>query len=127
MKAWTMTLWLTAAFTTTSQAAAALQQKIPDAPRLEQVESISAIRRLHSWTVVDEHTLIIWASPRQPYLIRLFRPSRELKFAHSIGVTSFGSRIHARFDSVEVEGFSYPIREIYRLSRDEAKALEMRS
>ena len=39
-----------------------------------------------------------------------------------IVVTSFGSRIHARFDSVEIRGFSYPIREIYKLSRDDAKA-----
>jgi hypothetical protein len=94
---------------------------------LEQVDSIPALTRLHSWSVVDDDTLIVWTSPFEPYLVELFRPSRELKFAWSIGVTSFGSRIHARFDSVEVDGFSYPIREIYKLSRDDAEAWSERS
>ena len=94
---------------------------------LEPVDSIPALRRLHSWTVIDDDTLIVWSSPFDPYLVELFRPSRDLKFAWSIGVTSFGSRIHAKFDSVEVGGFSYPIREIYKLSRDDAKALSEQS
>lgn len=96
------------------------------APRLaslEPVASIPALSRLHSWTVIDDDTLIIWSSPFDPYLVELFRPSRDLRFAWSIGVTSLGSRIHAKFDSVKVGGFSYPIREIYKLSRDDAKAL----
>ena len=94
---------------------------------LVPVESIPSFGRLHSWSVVDDDSLIIWATPFRPYLVELFRPSPELKFAVSIGVTSFGSRIHARFDSVEVDGFSYPIRRIYEMSRDEAKALQARS
>ena len=98
------------------------ERDLPLVTSLEQVDSIPALGRLHSWNVIDDDTLIVWASPSKPYLVELFRPSRELKFAWAIGVTSFGSRIHAKFDSVEVEGFSYPIREIYKLSRDDAKA-----
>lgn len=98
------------------------ERGLPLVTSLEQVDSIPALTRLHSWNVIDDDTLIVWASPSKPYLVELFRPSRELKFAWSIGVTSFGSRIHAKFDSVEVEGFSYPIREIYKLSRDDAEA-----
>lgn len=94
---------------------------------LVPVDSIPALGRLHSWSVVDNETLIIWATPSRPYLVELFRPSPELKFAVGIGVTSFGSRIHARFDSVEVGGFSYPIRRIYQMSRDEAEALKATS
>jgi hypothetical protein len=94
---------------------------------LVPVDSIPALGRLHSWSVVDDETLIIWAGPSRPYLIELFRPSPELRFALSIGVTSFGSRIHARFDSVEVDGFSYPIRRIYQMSRNEAEALKATS
>lgn len=128
MKARTIALLLAAAFTTTGQAAIATpQRELPVAQTLEPVQSIPAIGRLHRWSVVDDDTLIIWAGPRQPYLVRLFRPSPELKFALAIGVTSFGNRIHARFDSVEVEGFSYPIREIYRMSRVEAETLQARS
>jgi hypothetical protein len=98
------------------------ERDFPLVTSLEPVDSIPAMTRLHSWSVVDDDTLIVWTSPSRPYLVQLYRPSRELKFAWSIGVTSFGSRIHARFDSVQVDGFSYPIREIYKLSRDDAKA-----
>lgn len=98
------------------------QDGIPLLSSLEPVDSIPAMTRLHSWSVVDDDTLVVWTTPFRPYLVELFRPSRELKFAWSIGITSFGSRIHAKFDSVEVDGFSYPIREIYKLSRDDAKA-----
>ena len=87
-----------------------------------RVDSMPA-GRLHGFSVVSDDTLIVWTSPRKAYLVRLFRPSRELKFASAVGMTSFDSRIHARFDAVEVNGWSYPIREIYELSRDDAKTL----
>ena len=95
----------------------------PPAADFARIDSVPAGRRLHGFDVVSDDTLIVWTTPRKPYLVRLFRPSRELRFASTIGVTSFGNRIHARFDAVEVNGFSYPIREIHELSRDEAKTL----
>ena len=105
----------------------AVAERAPRVVSLVPVDSIPALGRLHSWSVVDNERLIIWAAPSRPYLVELFRPSPELRFALSIGVTSFGSRIHARFDSVEVDGFSYPIRRIYQMSRDEAEALKATS
>ena len=115
---------LLCAFATAGIGAPAGQEPIePRAARdFARVDSVPA-GRLHGFSVISEDTLIVWTTPRKPYLVRLFRPSRELKFATAIGVTSFGNRIHARFDAVEVNGFSYPIREIYQLSRDEAKTL----
>ncbi|MBN1239825.1 MAG: hypothetical protein JXB36_15080 [Gammaproteobacteria bacterium] len=100
---------------------------VPQVTSLEPVDSIPALRRLHSWHAVDNDTLIVWSSPFDPYLVELFRPSHDLKFAWTIGITSFGSRIHAKFDAVEVGGFSYPISRIYKLSRDDAKALAKHS
>src|SRR5690606_5655082 len=94
---------------------------------LVPVESIPAFGRLHSWSVIDDDRLIIWATPFRPYLVELYMPSPDLRFAVSIGVTLFRSRIHARFDSVEVDGFSYPIRRIYELSRNDAEALKATS
>jgi len=91
---------------------------------LVPVDSIPALGRLHSWSVIDDDRLIIWATPSRPYLVELLMPSPDLRFAISIGVTSFGSRIHARFDSVEVDGFRYPIRRIYALSREDAESLK---
>jgi hypothetical protein len=89
----------------------------------EQVKSITAFRGLHSWSAIDENTLIVWANAFDPYLVHLKHPSRDLRFAHVIGITQFGSQIHAKFDSVQVDGFRYPIGEIYKLSRDEARQL----
>jgi len=88
---------------------------------LEEVDSIPTLTRPDSWSAVDDETLIVWATPFDPYLVKLFRPSPDLKFAQAIGVTSFGSRIYAKFDSVKIAGFSYPIRGIYKLTRADAK------
>lgn len=113
-----------AMFATTAGAApeAEIERDLPLVTSLEPVDSIPALTRLHSWSVIDDDTLILWTSPFRPYLVELFRPSPELKFAWAIGVTSFGSQIHAKFDSVEVDGFRYPIRQIYKMSREDARA-----
>ncbi|HEX7080671.1 MAG TPA: DUF6491 family protein [Gammaproteobacteria bacterium] len=103
------------------------QHDFPLVTSLEPVDSIPALTRLHSWNVVDDDTLILWATPFKPYLVELSFPSPDLRFAWAIGVTSFGSRIHARFDSVRIDGFNYPIREIYELSREQAEAFTERS
>lgn len=90
-------------------------------PSLEAVDHIPALRRLHSWQAVDRDSLIIWATPFTPYLVRLDRPSPELRFTQAIGVSEFGGRVHSRFDSVYIAGLNYRIAEIYRLSREDAK------
>lgn len=91
------------------------------APEAEQVESFTMLTRPHSWTPVDEDTVIVWATAFRPYLIELAFPSHELRWADVIGVTSFGSRVYAKFDSVKVDGFRYPIDAIYELTREEAR------
>ena len=90
---------------------------------LEPVDHIPALRRLHSWHAVDNESLIVWATAFDPYLVRLDRPSPDLKYARSIGVSEFAGRVHSRFDSIYIAGLNYRISEIYRLSRDDAKAL----
>jgi hypothetical protein len=89
----------------------------------EQVKSITAFGGLHSWSVIDNDTLIVWANAFRPYLVELKYPSHDLRFTNAIGVTQFGSQIHARFDSVQVRGLRYPIGAIYKLSREEARQL----
>jgi Family of unknown function (DUF6491) len=89
----------------------------------EQVDSIPMLTRPHSWTALDNDTLIVWATPFQPYLVELAFPSHDLRFDHAIGLTQSGSRVYAKFDAVKVRGFRYPIDSIYKLTRDEAKNL----
>ena len=89
----------------------------------EEVDSFTLFTRPHSWTPIDDDSVIVWATPFQPYLVELAFPSHDLRFASAIGVTSFGSRVYAKFDSIQVRGFRYPIDNIYKLTREEAKSL----
>jgi hypothetical protein len=105
-----------------SFAAASTEARL-ETPVFEQVESITMFRGPHSWQVVDDDTVILWATPFDPYLVELAFKSHDLHFADVIGVTQFGSRVYARFDAVKVRGFRYPIDSIYKMSREEARNL----
>ena len=93
------------------------------APAYERVESIPMMRQPHSWQVVDDDTVVVWATPFDPYLVELAFKSYDLRFAHAIGITQFGSRVYAKFDAVKVGGFRYPIDSIYKMTREEARNL----
>ena len=92
-------------------------------PIFEQVKSIPMLTRPHSWQVIDEDTVILWATPFDPYLVELALKSHDLKFAQVIGITQFGSRVYAKFDALKVGGFRYPIDSIYKMTRGEARDL----
>jgi len=92
-------------------------------PAFEQVDSIPMLTRPHSWQVIDDDTVIVWATAFDPYLVELAFRSHDLKFAQVIGITQFGSRVYARFDAVKVGGFRYPIDSIYKMTREEARNL----
>jgi len=96
-------------------------------PAFEQVDSFSVLTPLHSWQALDDRNVIVWATPFRPYLVELAFPSPDLKFSQVIGVTSVGSRVYSRFDSVHVAGFRYPIENIYKLTREEARNLARES
>lgn len=103
------------------------QTDVAAANGYEPVDHISALTRLHSFQVIDKDSLIIWRTPFDPYLVELQVPAYDLPFAWGIGITSTASRIDARFDSVQVRGMRYPIRQIYKLTRDQAKELSRKS
>jgi hypothetical protein len=88
-----------------------------------EVESIPVLTRPYSWQALDDDTVIVWATRRDPYLVDLAFESHGLRFSHVIGITQFGNRIYAKFDAVTVDGFRYPIDSIYRMTREEARNL----
>ena len=92
-------------------------------PAFEQVDSIPMLTRPHSWSAIDDDTVVVWATPFDPYLVELAFKSHDLKFAQAIGITQFGSRVYAKFDAVKVGGFRYPIASIYKVTREEARNL----
>lgn len=93
------------------------------APALQRVDSIPALTRPHSWHAIDDDTVIVWATPFDPYLVELAFKSPDLRFTEVIGITQVGSRIYAKFDAVKVRGFRYPIDSIYKMTREEARNL----
>lgn len=78
--------------------------------------------RLHSWSAVSQDELILWASPSRAYLVKIWRPSRSLRFARSIGVTSTVGRI-SKFENVIVDRQRLPIKSIVAIDRDTAKSM----
>ncbi len=118
-------LGLAAGLTAGSAASFAAADRQADAvtPAFEQVDSIPMLTRPHSWQVIDEDTVVVWATAFDPYLVELAFKSHELKFVHVIGITQFGSRVYAKFDAVKVGGFRYPIDSIYKMTREEAREL----
>jgi hypothetical protein len=107
----------------TSFAAATSQARSAEQPPFEQVDSITMMRGPHSWQVVDDDTVIVWATAFDPYLVELAFRSPDLRFAQAIGITQVGSRVYAKFDAVTVGGFRYPIDSIYKMTREEARNL----
>lgn len=96
--------------------------RVGDRPEARtQADSIPVLTTLHRWEAVDDRTLIVWATPFDPYLVELKWPSQGLRGARSIGLTSYASRINARSDSVTVNGLHYPISRIFRLTREEVR------
>jgi hypothetical protein len=91
----------------------------------EPLDHFPALKRLHSWSIVDDKTVVIWATAFQPYLVVLERevPSHGLKFAHFIAVTSSVGKVSARFDWLRVDGIAYPIDRIYKLTKEQANEL----
>jgi hypothetical protein len=92
-------------------------------PAFEQVDSIPMLSRPHSWQVIDDDTVVVWATAFEPYLVELAFKSHDLRFAEVIGITQVGSRVYAKFDAVKVRGFRYPIDSIYKITREEARNL----
>jgi hypothetical protein len=95
-----------------------------DPSAYEQVDSFTMLTRPYSWHPIDDDTVIVWTTAFQPYLVELSFPSHDMKWVHHIGVTSAGARVYAKFDSVQIRGFRYPIAAIYKMSREEARNLE---
>jgi len=79
-------------------------------------------RGFADWRPVARDELIIWASRSKPYLVKIWKPYTSLRFAQTIGFSSFGGRV-THFDSIYVEGQRLPIKSIVALDKDAARQL----
>ena len=83
---------------------------------------IGSFGRLHSWRAVSRDELIVWSSPSRPYLVKIWRPTSSLRFAHAIGITSTAGTV-TKFDRVIVDGQRVPIKSITAIDKETAKAM----
>lgn len=74
----------------------------------EPVNGFQYYGRFSSWTPLGDSAVAIWVGPARAWLLDLYGPCNDLDFAHAISLTSSGSRVNARFDSVKVIGRGLP-------------------
>lgn len=56
--------------------------------------------QLNGWTALGDEALVVWTRPREAWLLELTGPCNDLRHATALSLTSTGSRVQARFDSV---------------------------
>ncbi|MGI9295559.1 MAG: DUF6491 family protein [Pseudomonadales bacterium] len=85
---------------------------------------------IDGWNVIDPQSLIVRTSPSTAYLLILQRRSLDLRFTEQIALSSTGSFVHAKFDTVRAldrHHFAVPISiaKIYQLKgRDQRKLVK---
>ena len=105
-----------------SQAASANDHAV--AGEMRPVDHFWTFDGMDGWRPISRDSLIVWATAFRPYLIKLSRPSFDLRFEQTIGVTSMGGSVYAKFDSVIVDGIRYPIRAIYQIDPKTARHMK---
>ncbi len=117
--------------TALSLAAVTANAAVKPIPEKYQFDQLPQVERFSRWsiddyTVVDKRSVIVSTSPSTSYLLILQRNLPGLHFNNAIALTSTGSQIHARFDTVQVvDRFSsripVPIAKIYKLDGREQR------
>ena len=89
-----------------------------------------SIRTIRDYTALDDKNLLIWASVKRPYFVRLFRPAWGLRGSFQLGTVSRDDRLCPYggdalvFDSAGRD--TARIASIRRISREEADWLRVR-
>lgn len=103
-------------------------------PNLEdkyQFDDFETVKRFNTWSIdswqaIDHKSLIIRTSPSKAYLLVLNRRVPDLRFGHAIQLSSTGSSVHAKFDTVSTVGRHHrsipaSIAKIYKLNGKEER------
>jgi hypothetical protein len=98
-------------------------RKDPDAVRTryasyagEPLDRITWLGRFDSWESLGDNQLLIFTTPNTAYLLTVTPPCTDLPFVQNIGLTSTGSTVTARLDSVILRGqFRCQIAEIRKV------------
>jgi len=94
-------------------------------------ENLEMVKRFSNWSIngwnaIDQRSLIVQTSPSTAYLVILDRRLPDLRFSETIAISSTGSFVYAKFDTVLARnryGLNIPasILKIYRLEGKEQR------
>ncbi len=88
----------------------------------EPIDSFTWLGRYDGWESIGRYELVVFTGVSDAYLLKVGPPCENLQFAQRIGLTSTGSAVHARFDSVTSGGWRCPIEEIRRIDYKRMRA-----
>lgn len=87
----------------------------------EPVDSFH-LRRLQNWVSLGREHFAVYTSVSEAWLIEVWEPCTGLDYARAIALTSTGSRVYARFDSVRFEQQTCRIQQIRKVDARAMKA-----
>lgn len=87
----------------------------------EPVDSFH-LRTLQNWVSLGREHFAVYTSVNDAWLIEVWAPCTGLDYARAISLTSTGSRVHARFDSVRFEQQTCRIEQIRKVDARAMKA-----
>ena len=92
-------------------------------------DNLETVKRFNNWSmdgwnVIDQRSLIVRTSPTTAYLVILDRRLPDLRFSETIAISSTGSFVYAKFDTVLARNryginITANIAKIYRLEGKE--------
>jgi hypothetical protein len=88
----------------------------------EPIDRMSWMGQYYSWEPIGENQLVVFTTPSDAYLLKVSGPCTDLKFVTSIGLTSTGSAVYSRLDSVKVRRWRCPIAEIRKVDYQRMRA-----
>jgi hypothetical protein len=80
------------------------------------------LRRTREWASLGESHVAVYTSVNEAWLLEVSQPCWGLEYARAISLTSSGSRVYARFDSVKFDDQICRIQEIRKVDVRAMKA-----
>lgn len=75
----------------------------------EPVQSFRFTGRINSWTALGDAAVAVWTRPSEAWLLGLSGSCPDLRYSHSIAVTSSMNRVSVGFDRVRPLGSGQPM------------------
>lgn len=117
-----------AALSLSATSAMAGLKPLPEKYQFDELPEVKGFMNwsIDSWTAVDRQSLIVRTSPSKSYLLILQRKLPSLRSNNAIALSSTGSRVHARFDTVQTfdrhfANIPVAIAKIYKLEGKEQR------